>query len=293
MRFGPQTRVFEEQRPRLLGLAYRMLGSMVEAEDTVQEAWFRFRRATLAELDSPASWLATIVSRLCLDRLRHRKIEKLNYTGPWLPEPIPTETDPAVASETMDSITYGFMFLLEYLTPLERGVIILREAFDLSHDDIATRLGIEAAHSRQLLRRARQRLQDLDPGDDGTPEPAGPLVERFLEAAEHGDPSILEEVLRDDVESWSDGGGKVSAALIPLIGRNKVTTVHSHLLRHMPADLTFEAMTVNGDTGIVARSPHGIYFVMALDVRGGRVRRMFTMRNPDKVRQFVAAGSAE
>lgn len=281
MMLTPQTQTFERERPRLVALGYQMLGSVADAEDAVQDAWLRFRRVRFDSLASPGAWLTTIVTRLCLDRLRQRKVRQLTYVGPWLPEPL-ADDGPAVAHEVLDGVTFGFLFALESLTPLERGVLILKEGFDFTHEEIAGVFNIRMAHSRQLLRRARSRIAASDAATNDTGS-ARPILEAFLTSAQAGDPAGLVELLAEDVIAWSDGGGKVSAALVPLEGIDRVNTVFSHLLRNRPDDIAFSIERFNGDVALVARQGWSTYFVTLLAVSGQRVRRIYTIRNPQKL----------
>ena len=286
----PQSRLFEENRGRMYGIAYRMLGSMSDAEDIVQDAWFRWRDVDIGNLASPGAWLTTVVSRLCVDRQRRRKIEKLNYTGPWLPEPVaddmPLGPGPEYEMARLEGVSMGFLFLLEKLTPLERAVFVLRESFDLAHDDIAAMLDITAANSRQLLRRAKSRLGGMadaraTASDDSTRE----MMEQFVNALVAADMEKLRDLLAEDIVTYSDGGGKVTAAIIPLVGFKRVTTVLLHLAKRGAVPGNYEWRFVNGDWALLVRNENGeLQSMMTMQLAGGRIRRIFIVRNPSKLR---------
>ncbi|XOV86083.1 MAG: RNA polymerase sigma factor SigJ [Pseudomonadota bacterium] len=282
---NPHGRVFEANRSRLNGLAYRMLGSLSEAEDVVQDAYLRWRLVRLADVASPSAFLTTVVSRLCVDRQRRRKVEKAIYQGPWLPEPLGETAvdglnDPAKQHEQREFLSMGFMVLLERLTPLERAVFVLREAFDFEHEQIAAVFNIKGAYSRQLLRRARQRLQ-VDDLDDLAADPT-PVVEQFLAAAASGDMDRLKALLTEDVVAFTDGGGRATAALIPLVGRDRVLTVVLHLLGK-EKNLTLAWRRVNGAPGLVSYEGSKVSSTHSFTVRDGRIHRIFSMRNPGKM----------
>jgi len=272
------------------GIAYRMLGSMTDAEDVVQDAWFRWVDTRLDEVDSPTAYLATTVSRLCIDRLRKRKVEKLNYVGTWLPEPVQAEVheEPEARLLLADSVSYAFLFLLEKLNPHERAVFILKEAFGIDHEAVAGMLDIQVTHSRQLLRRARTKMADWEGAVQPAKENARAVIESFVAAAESGDVTALAATLSDDVISYSDGGGRASAALIPLYGISKVTTVLLHLISRQSGPLRLEWMGINGDWGFVAYEGDQIHSVTTAVVVDGKIERLFVMRNPDKLNAFAA-----
>src|SRR5262245_10655830 len=213
---------FQTHRARLLGLAYRMLGELTEAEDVVQDAYLRWR--TGRDVNTPAAWLTTVVTNLCLTRLTSARARRERYMGPWLPEPMLTDNgqDPLDMVEQKDTLSLGFLVLLEKLTPPERAAFVLRSAFDYSHRDIADILRTDEANARQLYHRARAHVGDARRRFTASPEQGTKLVERFLAASVDGDVAGLERVLTDDATVWSDGGGKVTAALHPITGRADV-----------------------------------------------------------------------
>ncbi len=287
MDIGLHAQHFQEHQSLLYGIAYRMLGSYSEAEDAVQDAYIRWQGVNLKQVDSPAAFLASTVSRLCIDKQRRRKVEKLLYTGPWLPEPISDEyleeiNDPAYVSEQAESVSLAFMTLLEKLGPVERAVFVLREAFDLPHDDIADMLGIRSAHSRQLYRRAKTRLNS-EPSASIDEDAARNLVDNFLAAAMTGDLTQLHELMAEDIIAYSDGGGRASAAIIPLVGKDRVTTVFLHLLKKNAGQLAMEWSRVNGELALLFREGDKIHSVQTFVMSGGKLHRAYVMRNPEKL----------
>lgn len=284
----PHARTFEQHRAVMNAVAYRMLGSMSDAEDIVQDTWLRWREANVEEIASPRAWLLTAVSRLCIDRQRRKKIEKLNYVGPWLPEPVMTESseenDPETGTSLTEELSMAFLFLLEKLTPLERAVFVLNESFDFAHEEISAMLGIQTAHSRQLLRRARNRVGEMpnstwQAADDASKR----ILGRFVDALASRDVDKLREILTDDIIAYSDGGGRVAAALIPLVGFDKVTTVLLHLVKRGALGQQGEWRIINGGWGHVIHEGAGIYAVTTAEIRDGKIARIYTMRNPAKL----------
>ncbi len=273
---------FAEHRPLLLGLAYRLLGSMWDAEDVVQEAYLRWARTDRTEIRDPRAFLATVVSRLALDQLRSARATREVYPGPWLPEPVPSAAlGPLDTAELRDTVSYATLHLMERLTPPERAVFVLREAFGLPYQDIAEILEMTAAACRQLHHRAGRRLGD----EPGRFQPSGTdhaeLLERFLAAAGSGDLAALSELLSEDVIAYNDGGGKVRAALRPIVGRPKVLAFVAGLLTRYPGGVAHVG-EVNGEPAAWTSIGGGEQLV-TLGVRGGRIQAIFVVLNPDKL----------
>lgn len=292
--------VFERHRPVLLGLAYRMLGSWWDAEDVVQEAWLRLRRAVAAgPVAEPRGWLVTATTRLALDQLRSARRRREAYVGPWLPEPVPTGRlvlDPAETAVQRATVSLAALRLMERLSPPERAVYLLREAFELPYQDIAQAVGITAAHARQLRRRAAAQL-DGDRARFAVDSAAHrALVERFLAAALTGDRGGLEALLARDVVLWNDGGGRVRAARRPILGPDKVTRFLLGVLeRRAPADAYLVA--VNGGHALLLCSggppaDAGDRLLLTPEIRGGLVAGIQGVVNPDKLRTVSPAASA-
>ncbi|MFJ7264675.1 sigma-70 family RNA polymerase sigma factor [Streptomyces globosus] len=295
---------FEQHRPRMFGIAYRMLGSAAEAEDTVQDAWLRWSAADRGDVVHPGAWLAKAVTHLCLNRLTSARARREAYVGPWLPEPVLTgdgALGPLESAEQRDSVSTALLLLLEQLTPVERAVYVLREAFAYGHREIAGLLDVSEANSRQLHRRASARVAAgraaADGGGDGDgpaagrvrrfqPDPAQwqVLVESFLAAARDGDLARLEGMLAADVRCVSDGGGVVSAARRPIEGRAKVARFLAGTARKYGAALPVAVASVNGEPALLAG---GAAVVMQVDFEDGLVSEVRTILNPEKL-EFLA-----
>lgn len=295
---------FETHRPRLFGLAYRLLGSAADAEDAVQDAYLRFSGADRPEIGRPGAWLAKVVTNLCLNRLTSARARRERYPGPWLPEPVVT-TDgtlgPLESAEQRDAVSLALLVLLERLTPAERAVYVLREAFAYGHRDIAGVLELSEANCRQLYGRAVRRIAAPQARFEASPERQAELVASFLTAAREGDLAGLERLFAADVTWWSDGGGKVSAARRPVEGRDKVLRLLAGVLGRSAADgIRLSVAEVNGRAGLIARGPEGadggsaagaVIGVVAFEVRDGVFTGVRTVLNPDKL-EFVGRQSA-
>jgi RNA polymerase sigma-70 factor (ECF subfamily) len=278
----PAAEAFETHRPLLLGLAYRLLGSMWDAEDVVQEAYLRWMRTDRSQVQQPRAFLITVVSRLALDQLRSARVTREAYTGPWLPEPVAADTlGPQETAELRDSLSYATMHLMERLSPPERAVFVLREAFDLRYDDIAEIVGGTVANSRQLHHRAAQRLAEGRDRFRPSAEQHSQLLGRFLDAARSGDLAALTDLLSEDVVAYNDGGGKVRAALRPVTGRDNVLAFVAGLMSRYP--ITETRMTeANGEPAIWTVIG-GQEQLVTLDIRGGRIHAIYGILNPDKL----------
>ncbi|MGC9540974.1 RNA polymerase sigma-70 factor [Streptomyces sp. UG1] len=277
---------FETHRSRLFGLAYRMLGSAHEAEDTVQDAYLRFSGADRDGIEHPAAWLAKVVTNLCLNRLTSARARRERYVGPWLPEPVITSDGtlgPLESAEQRDAVSLAMLVLLERLTPTERAVYVLREAFGYGHREIAGVLELTEANCRQLYRRAVRRMDDGQARFESTPERQEELVRSFLTAAREGDFSGLEKLLAADVVWSSDGGGKAQAALRPIEGREKVFRFLEGATRTILVGIGFTEIEINGATALAAWAGDTLLAVVALDVRDGLIAHAWAVVNPDKL----------
>lgn len=273
---------FEQHRPVLLGIAYRMLGSMWDAEDVLQEAYLRWARTDREQIANARAFLVTVVSRLALDQLRSARVTRESYVGPWLPEPVDTTMmGPLETAELRDSVSFATLHLMEQLSAQERAVFILREAFDLSFDDIAQILETTPANCRQLLSRSRRRIVVPDErAASGTGEHLA-LVSQFLEAAATGNLDALTELLAHDVVAHNDGGGKIRAALRPIIGRQKVVAFVAGLVRRFPlAEVEF--VTLNGTPALLT-SIDGRRQATVFSIADGRITAIYAVLNPDKL----------
>lgn len=291
--------VFTRDRPRLFSIAYRMLGSASDAEDVLQDGWLRYQRADRSAIRSPEAFATTIVTRLCLDRLKSARATREEYIGPWLPEPVLTaEVEmPHVAVERAESVTLAFLVLLETLSPEERAVFLLKDVFEYDHAEIGRMLGISADHSRQLLHRAKTRLADRRPRLSGSVESRRAVAERFAKAFASGDGAALTALLAPGVGMWSDGGGKVTAARRPLRGRDQVLTflLGLHRTAHvagLPRDASLWVEDVNSEPAVVIRVGQRIEAIFVVSIEDGEVSGIRVVRNPDKLtriqRQLLA-----
>jgi RNA polymerase sigma-70 factor, ECF subfamily len=289
-----ETDLFQAHRARLFGVAYRMLGSASDAEDVVQDAWLRFSAARAADVRSPAGYLTTIVTRLCLDRLKSARTAREEYVGPWLPEPVATDdtSEPERSAALAESVSLAFMVLLERLSPEERAVFLLREVFEHDYDEIAAMLDTTAANCRQLLHRAKSRIAEGRPRFREAAQNKRPLVDRFVHALRAGDERELASVLAEDVGFWSDGGGKVLAAKRPVFGRQPVTNMLAGFRRTAPAagvdlaTVTLEVADVNGEPAMLLRVAGRLDSVYTFESDREAITAIRVVRNPDKL-QFL------
>lgn len=284
---------FEQHRPLLFGIAYRMLGSVMEAEDMVQETFMRYQQADPAAIQSPRNYLCAIVTRLCLDNLKSARRRRETYIGPWLPEPLITENqpgleNPAGAVGKMESISMAFLVLLESLNPLERAVFLLREVFDYDYSEIATMLDKTDAACRQAFSRAKKRISEHRPRYDVSRETHQQMVMRFLQATQAGELSELQNLLAEDVTIWSDGGGKIAAAIRPVHGRDAAARFIMGLVRQgIKLKTTAEIALLNGRESLLIRNAEGrLEVVLMLETDGTQLTALRFIRNPDKLRHL-------
>jgi RNA polymerase sigma-70 factor (ECF subfamily) len=279
---------FQSYRPLMFSIAYRMLGSATEAEDIVQEAYLRYQAVAPGTIQSPKAFLSTIVTRLCLNQLQSAREQRETYIGPWLPEPILTETDeranPKHLAEMHDSISFAFLVLLEELTPLERAVFLLREVFDYEYAEIAAILEKDAAACRQIFSRAKKHVAEGKPRFAPAPEAHRRLLSQFMQAAGEGDLQGLTTLLSEDVVMWADGGGKArGAAIHPLHGRNAVVQFMLASTRLLPAGAQTEMAAVNGELAMIVRASGKAFLVLSITADDDQVREIRVVGNPDKL----------
>ena len=281
---------FEDYRPLLFSIAYRMLGTASDAEDVVQDAWMRYSAAEPADLRSLKAWLTTVVSRLCLDRLKSARATREEYVGPWLPEPMLTSGNdgPDAIVQRHESVTLAFLVLLETLSPEERAVFLLKDVFDYSHQEIAGMLDITVASSSQLLHRAKKRLAEGRPRFGGDPERKRELAQRFMNAFVSHDADAITGLLADDVAFFGDGGGKVAASRRPLFGRDAVSKLLLGLGRSAAAmgllpQIRVELLDVNFEPALLIRVADRIDSVYSLQIENDRIDALRVIRNPDKL----------
>ena len=285
--------VFEEHRRLLFSVAYRMLGTVADAEDIVQDAWLRWSGASRAEVEEPRAYLIRIVTNTAIDRLRSARVRRESYVGPWLPEPILTSPDVAEDVELAESVSLAMLIVLETLSPLERAVFVLREVFGFSHAELATTLGRSEASVRQVAHRAREHVSERRPRFAPDPAEQRRVTEEFLSAALGGDLERLLTVLAPDVVLVSDGGGKRSAARRPIVGAEKVArfTVAIGARSYdgvKVEEMEFTAAHVNGVPALLAHGAGEVLSALALEVVNGRVKTVHIIANPDKLHTLTA-----
>lgn len=280
---------FEEWRSLLFGIGYRMLGSATDAEDMVQETFVRWMQRGDAVVDSPRAYLVTILTRLCIDQLTSARSTRLTYTGPWLPEPVLDEDvdEVAAASERADSLSLAFLVLLEELTPPERAAYLLHDIFGYSFDEIATSLGRTAAGCRQLAARARGRIEDRRQRFDADERHGRELTSAFISACATGDLDGLLSMLSDDVVVYTDGGGKVRAALRPILGPHRSSRFLLNVAKKVHG-LPRESM-LNGQPAAVFVDDGEVVAALVLDILGGKVIAVRAVTNPEKLARLTAS----
>ena len=281
--------VFAELRPLLSSIAYRMLGSVAEAEDVVSEAYLRWSRVQDTEVQSPKAFLSAVVTRLCIDQLRSTRVKRETYVGPWLPEPVLTGSqgsfEPSERAELADTLSMGFLILLESLTPVERAVFLLREVFGYEYSEVAEIVGRSEANCRQIALRARKHVEARRPRFEASEHARRQITERFLRACESGDLQGLLSFLSDDIVLWSDGGGRAQAARRPIVGAHSVARFLLGLIKRWHGRLQIDPAEINGQPGylLVDKEPIG---AVALDLGGDTEPRITGIRivvNPDKL----------
>ncbi|WP_020122349.1 RNA polymerase sigma-70 factor [Streptomyces canus] len=288
-----ETDVFEEHRPVLLGVAYRMLGRVADAEDVVQEAWLRWSAADRSEVREPRAYLVRVTTRLAIDRLRQVKARGETYVGPWLPEPYVTDfgdTVPDTAEQAVlaDSVSLAVLVVMESLSPLERAVFVLREAFGYPYADIAAMLDRGEPAVRQLAGRARRHVEERRPRYDVDPVRRRDLTERFLAAAGGGDLKELLSLLAPDVRLVGDSGGKSKAPLRVLESADHVGRFLVGVAEKGVPDITWRFLELNGGPAVLILSGGKPDSVFQLDVLDGRIQSVYVIRNPDKLRSLAA-----
>ncbi len=283
---------FQTHRPRLMALAYRLLGSRSDAEDVVQDAWLRWSGADPAAVRDPEAWLVTTTTRLSLDRLRAARRERVHYVGPWLAEPLEISlaaepaSDPAVAHVRADEVSVAFLTLLEQLGPEERAAFLLKEAFDHDYRQIAALLGLTEANCRQLVHRARQRLQAGRPRFNADAGQHRQLLARFMDATQRGDSEAIQALLHANARLVSDGGGVVTAAVRPLLGAERIGRLFWAITRRGLGH-TAQLGWVNGEPAILRFLGDQLHSITTVDVVDGRIANVYSVLNPEKLRGGV------
>ncbi|WP_114239424.1 RNA polymerase sigma factor SigJ [Dyella sp. C9] len=284
------TALFQQHRPRLYGLAYRMLGTPADAEDVLHDAWLRWHQQDPSTLDDAEAWLVTVTTRLALDRLRRARTERAHYTGPWLPEPLVAEDEqPELMLERSESLSLSFMALLERLSPDERAAFLLNQVFDYSHAEAATMLQISEEACRQRTHRARQRLREGRPRFSVEPQAQLRLLEKFREALEHPDVERLQALFAPDAVHEADGGGVVRATLRPLHGAERIARLYAQVgLLNRERGAVHQLRWVNGAPALLTWMEAELTTVVWIDTDGERILAMHALRHPGKLARLKA-----
>jgi RNA polymerase sigma-70 factor, ECF subfamily len=296
---------FEPYRRRLLGLAYRMLGSMADAEDAVQETYLRWHGADRDHVADPKAFLMTTTTRICLDMLTSARARHEEYVGPWLPEPVidTAALAPDSRTELAEDLSFALLLTLDRLSPLERAAFLLHDVFDFSFNEVATALDRSAAACRQLAARARSHVRTARPRGATSAPPRSQeidakhaqLVSAFLAAMGSGDVDAVRQLLASDVRVVTDGGGKVRSALDTIEGADRAARFLVEVTRPRPGawwrhDFTVRFATINGLPGVVVDAPEGAMQTSAFEIENGLIRALYVVRNPDKLRHLAKAG---
>jgi RNA polymerase sigma-70 factor (ECF subfamily) len=276
--------IFQQLRPRLFGIAYRMLGVRADAEDIVQEAWLRWQHGGGAA-EIPEAWLVTVVTRLSIDRLRGAIAERERYVGPWLPEPLIEEAvdSPEAALEAAGDISTAYLLMLERLGAEERAVFLLHQVFEFGYDEVAAMVGKTEAACRKILQRARERVRAERPRFAVGREQHLALLGRFIEAARSGVPARVQELLTADVTYMGDGGGKAKTTVRAVLGADRVARLVIGIERKWTDRGRHQLIRVNGAPGLLTWRDGQPDSVTTLDVRDGRIAAIYVVRNPDKL----------
>jgi len=285
-----QSGEFERHRPRLFGIAYRMLGSRSDAEDVLQDAYLRWHRGASDEVRSPEAWLVTAVTRLCIDRLRSARAEREQYIGPWLPEPLIGDAAADAGAELSSSLSIAFLVVLEQLAPDERAAFLLHEVFDTDYAEIAEILGKSEAACRQIVSRARRRVRGQRPRAQVSDGARRSVLERFATAIRTQDKTALLELLAQKASWTSDGGGRARAALKVIRGRERVVRFVMAVLGRLVDQFAFEMIAVNGEPALALRVDGSLFSIITVRTDGLRILDIYTVLNPDKL-AATAAGT--
>lgn len=283
---------FTAHRSLLFGIAYRMLGRVSEAEDIVQEVWLRWQKQDPAAVQSPKAWLVAATTRLCIDQLRSARREREEYYGVWLPEPLmpAAASDPGQTAELADSLSMAFMLMLESLGPAERAVFLLREVFGCEYDETAAIVGKTEANCRQIVRRAKERLQVAPKAEAAPTDRARKLVEEFMAAAASGRMEGVLALLTEESTVFSDGGGKVKAAGCAIVGADHATRFLLGIWPRFMVNVDVRHTVINGSPGVVVSSGGRVDYALSFEVAGDRIRHIYIVCNPDKLRHLSPAG---
>ncbi len=284
---------FLEQRPRLFQIAYRLMGTVSDAEDALQDVFVKLRTQRIGEVTSPRPYLTQAVVRRCLDEWKSARRRREEYVGPWLPEPLAErENDPAQHAELSESVSLAFLVMLESLTPIERAVFLLHDVFQYPYDEVSAFVEKTPEACRQLAHRARERVAESRPRFPASPEKHRQLVQRFMQAVETGDLDQLQAVLAGDVTAYSDGGGLTAAARAPIEGLDRVTRFLLGLrgkAERMGLNVELRPCEVNGLPAMMQLADGRLHALVSFEVDGEQIRRLFSILNPRKLAAVAAA----
>jgi len=275
--------VFESVRPRLFGIAYRMLGSAAEAEDIVQDAWLRWQGTDRSVVQDSAAFLATATTRLAITFAQSARSRRETYIGPWLPEPVDTSGDPRLGAERAEALEFAVLLLLEKLSPTERAAYVLREAFDYSYDQIAHTIRSTEVNARQLVTRARKHIGDGRRKAVSASEQKR-LLNAFIVASQKGDLPALEKLFASDVVSYADGGGALHVARLPVAGRDRVANYFASVGAFMDAGVTIEWIETNGQTSALVLRNGAVTAVVTIEASAEGIFTILLMMRPSKLR---------
>lgn len=288
-----KTETFNNYRAYLFAIAYRMLGTAMDAEDMVQETYLRWQNSDVQAVESPKSFLAAIITRLCIDYLRSARVQRETYFGEWLPEPVWMGTAPANEENVLfaESISMAFLVLLESLSPTERAAFLLHDVFAYDYAEVAEMVDKSEANCRQLVSRARKRVQDGRPRFEATAAEQQQITAQFAQACLNGDMTGLLTLLAEDVVEYTDGGGKVTAAINPIHGADRVARYLLGLTKKLSVETTIQAGIVNNQPAIILYRDGQAFNVTVLDIADGRIQRIYNVINPDKLQHLSGLGS--
>ncbi|MFB7272055.1 RNA polymerase sigma-70 factor [Streptomyces sp. NPDC056244] len=282
------TKEFLAARPRLFGVAYRVLGSSAEAEDIVQEAWLRWHNTDRTHILEPVAFLTTVTARLAINVAQSARVRRESYVGPWLPDPIDTSVDPQVGAERAEALELAVLFLMEKLNPVERAAYVLREAFDYPYGQIAEILETSEANTRQLVSRARKHL-NAERRKRVSPAEHQRLLEVFLAAARTGDLTVLEDVLAADVVSYSDGGGVRGASKVPVVGRPRVAKYLAAFAPRFWPETDIRWVEANGRPSVLVSAGGDAVALLCIDASAEGIDRIMWVMNPSKLLPYVTS----
>ncbi|MEJ1128935.1 RNA polymerase sigma-70 factor [Variovorax sp. CCNWLW225] len=289
------TLTFDSHRRRLQGIAYRMLGTVAEAEEVVQDAWLRWHEADKTGFDSAEAWLVTVVTRLSIDRLRAAKVQREHYIGAWMPEPTLTDAPatPEQLLERADNVSVAFLAVLERLAPEARAAFLLREVFDADYEEVARTLGKSEAACRQLVHRAKAQVQEARPRFQVSRETHQRLLQAFADAAARGSLHDLKALMAEDVELIGDGGGKVQTFSKVLRGSQRLAQLYFALWRRMGPAVRMELVDINGEPGLLRFLDGQLESAQTFEIEGERIVRIRAQRNPDKLTRIARLFSSK